>query len=180
MAYLILIKEECTRDAQVYIGEPNDPNKYDDDSLWPDFNNYFEIFLGFYMGDQPEDAIKQAAVEYGLPASSLRAVILPSVIDDPLLADAILQFDRYYEFDGCSEGDEDFKTNAARLMQDFHLTPAELDNNKGGILTKACELYIKFQDCNIAENDTWGHVIERLQYEHKMSRIKEGLNHATI
>lgn len=74
MKYLILISADNTRDAQVYAGVPNDPDKTFSDS-WVDYKNA-EIFVGIYTASSERTALEAAASQLDIPVTSLRALCL--------------------------------------------------------------------------------------------------------
>lgn len=164
MLYIILIKENCIRDAQVYVGPtPDDPYQAADlDADWTDIN--LPAYLGAYTADSAYEAIAFASDEHGLPVSSLKIVSLEG---DEKYYDALEHLFHCYELDIYPTGSREYMGKEKEFIEAFGMTPDEAEKNTNGILEKATALFYRYQNANVPENDTWDYAIGELKKEFK-------------
>ena len=164
MLYIVLVKESCIRDAQVYVGlAPDDPYQSGDlDTDWTDLE--LPAYLGAYTADSASEAVIFAAEEHGLPVSSLKAVTLEH---DEKHYDTLEHLFHCYELDIYPADSQEYIDKEKEFIKAFGMTPDEAEKNTNGILDKATALFYRYQNANVPENDTWDFVAGELEKELK-------------
>lgn len=172
MKYLILVSSDNTRDAQVYAGAPDDPDKaFSDD--WQDYQNA-ELFVGIYSASAEAEALETAACELNLPVTSLRAICLGS--DTNLLThkDISDYLTRRYELNTYPKGSPEYQERVRRFRADFSMTPHAMRHNNWKILSRACALFEKHYRYSATEAEIWNAVIHDLSNSYRIISRHEG------
>lgn len=172
MKYLILVSSDNTRDAQVYAGAPDDPDKAFSDN-WQDYQNA-ELFVGIYSAPVEAEALETAACELNLPVTSLRAIYLGS--DTNLLThkDVSDYLTRRYELNTYPKGSPEYQERVRRFRTDFSMTPHAMRHNNWKILSRACALFEKHYRYSAAEAEIWNAVIHDLSNSYRIISRHEG------